>query len=140
MIADKRIYDVAIVGSGPAGLSAAIEIAECGCNNVIVIDENFRPGGQLFKQTHKFFGSKEQYAGIRGFRIGEMLLKQALDLGVEILLGTSVIGIFEPSKEVKTLGVFNQERGAWEIYAKNVIIATGAQENAIAFLDGRYLV
>ena len=48
-------YDMLVVGAGPAGLSAAIEAAKNGLKP-IVFDENARPGGQLFKQIHKFFG------------------------------------------------------------------------------------
>ena len=49
-------YDLIVIGAGPAGLSAAIEAAKCGMQ-VGVFDENARPGGQLFKQIHKFFVS-----------------------------------------------------------------------------------
>ena len=52
-------YDLIIVGAGPSGLSAAVEAAKRGIQ-VVVFDENEKPGGQLFKQIHKFFGSKEQ--------------------------------------------------------------------------------
>lgn len=48
-------FDLIIVGAGPSGLSAAIEAANRGMN-VVVFDENEKPGGQLFKQIHKFFG------------------------------------------------------------------------------------
>ena len=56
-------YDLIVVGAGPSGLSAAIEAAKKGMR-VIVFDENDRPGGQLFKQIHKFFGSKEHKAKV----------------------------------------------------------------------------
>ncbi len=46
--------DIAIVGAGPAGLSAAITAAKTGAE-IMVVDENLAPGGQLFKQSHKFF-------------------------------------------------------------------------------------
>ena len=59
-------YDLIVVGAGPSGLSAAIEAARCGMS-VAVFDENAKPGGQLFKQIHKFFGSKEHQAKIRGY-------------------------------------------------------------------------
>ena len=49
--------DLIVVGAGPAGMSAAIEAAKRGAH-VTVLDENSRPGGQLFKQMLKFFGSK----------------------------------------------------------------------------------
>ena len=68
--------ELVVIGSGSAGLSASIEAAKAGVT-VTIIDENAKPGGQLFKQIHKFFGSKEHYAGTRGFDIGYKLLKQA---------------------------------------------------------------
>jgi len=86
-------YDVIVVGAGPAGLSAAIEAAKRGLK-VIVFDENTKPGGQLFKQIHKFFESKEHKAKIRGFKIGEDLLKEAEVAGVEVILNVIVIGLF----------------------------------------------
>ena len=63
-------YDLIIVGAGPSGLSAAIEGAKRGLN-VIIFDENSKPGGQLFKQIHKFFGSKEHKAKIRGYKMSD---------------------------------------------------------------------
>ena len=62
-------YDLIIVGAGPSGLSAAVEAAKRGLK-VVVFDENEKPGGQLFKQIHKFFGSKEHKAGSSGCRCG----------------------------------------------------------------------
>ena len=50
---DMKRYDLIVVGAGPSGLSAAIEASKRGVKT-IVFDENARPGGQLFKQIHKF--------------------------------------------------------------------------------------
>ncbi len=61
--------EVVVVGAGPAGLSAAIVAARAGADTLLV-DENDRPGGQLFKQIHKFFGSSDHRAGVRGIDIG----------------------------------------------------------------------
>ncbi len=120
-------YNLIVVGAGPAGLSAAIEAARQGMS-VRVFDENARPGGQLFKQIHKFFGSKEHKAKIRGFNIGEELLKEASDAGVQVKLDATVIGIFE-NKEVTV-----SHDGAVHHYkADSVIIATGAAENMVPF-------
>ena len=44
-----RRYDMIVVGAGPAGLSATIEVAKCGVKP-IVFDENARPGGQLLNR------------------------------------------------------------------------------------------
>lgn len=51
---------VLVVGAGPAGLCGAIAVAETCKNgeNVLIVDEGIEPGGQLPKQTHKFFWTR----------------------------------------------------------------------------------
>lgn len=120
-------YDLIIVGAGPAGLSAAIEGAKRGLS-VVVFDENGKPGGQLFKQIHKFFGSKEHKAKIRGYDIGTELLATAAELGVEVLLNATVIGLY-PMKEV----VIDLAGEVIHYKGDTVIIATGASENMVSF-------
>lgn len=122
-------YDLIIVGAGPSGLSAAVEAAKRGMR-VVVFDENEKPGGQLFKQIHKFFGSKEHKAKIRGFRIGEDLLKEAAEQDVEVVLNATVVGLY-PEKEV-TVRIGN----AVEHYkGDTILVASGASENMVTF-DG----
>ena len=119
--------DIAIVGGGPAGMAAAIEAARAGAN-VTVIDENARPGGQLFKQIHKFFGSGVHHAGTRGFQIGQNLLREAEEAGVKTLLDTVVYGIFSDKRLGLMCGGHTEE-----LVASLVILATGANENALTF-------
>lgn len=122
-------FEVIVIGAGPAGLSAAIEAASNGMQ-VVVFDENSRPGGQLFKQIHKFFGSKEHRAKERGFKIGEQLLKDAESLGVKVILDAQVIGIFQ-NREVSVM----QGDRIRHYRANAIVIATGASENMVPF-DG----
>lgn len=122
-------YDLIVVGAGPSGLSAAIEAAKRGLK-VVVFDENEKPGGQLFKQIHKFFGSKEHKAKIRGFVIGEELLTEAAKAGVDVELNSTVIGMYQDKEIVVKKGeeIFHYKGDA-------IIIATGAAENMVTF-DG----
>ncbi|MDR1217283.1 MAG: FAD-dependent oxidoreductase [Oscillospiraceae bacterium] len=122
-------YDLIIIGAGPAGLSAAAEAASLGMS-VAVFDENARPGGQLFKQIHKFFGSKEHKAKMRGFDIGGELLRDARALGVEVYLNAPVFGLYAGKEIVARLG----ER-AERFKGDAVIVAAGATENMLTF-DG----
>lgn len=117
-----------IIGAGPAGLSAAIEAARAGVR-VLVLDENSKPGGQLFKQIHKFFGSKEHNAGTRGFDIGTLLLEETKRLGIEVWLGTEVCGIDSGRK----IWAVKNRKESVEIEAEAIILASGATENAISF-------
>ncbi|MDR1960922.1 MAG: FAD-dependent oxidoreductase [Gracilibacteraceae bacterium] len=120
-------YDLIVVGAGPAGLSAAAEAAKHGLS-VAVFDENAKPGGQLFKQIHKFFGSKEHRAKIRGFNIGSELLAEAEKLGVEVFLNAPVAGLFDNREIVVRVG-----EEARHYKGDTVIVATGASENMLAF-------
>lgn len=119
--------EIAVVGAGAAGMAAAIEAGRTGAR-VTVIDENERPGGQLFKQIHRFFGSEVHRAGTRGVQIGLDLLKEAEEAGVKTRLDTVVYGIF-PNK---CLGVISKNHSD-ELEADVIILATGANENALAF-------
>lgn len=121
--------EILVIGAGPAGLSAAIEAARYG-TDVLVVDENSKPGGQLFKQIHKFFGSRRHKAGTRGVDIGTQLLEEVQKLGVEVMLDTVAYGIY-PNGEGVALAV-NGEEGLI-VKPKKVIMATGASENPLAF-------
>lgn len=120
-------YNLIVVGAGPAGLSSAIQAAKLGMQ-VGVFDENSRPGGQLFKQIHKFFGSKEHMAKSRGYNIGRELLKEALEYGVDVHLNAVVMGIYEHLRI--TVG---ENDHITNYSADYMIVSTGASENAVPF-------
>jgi len=119
--------EVAVIGAGPAGLCAAIEAAKHKCRTLL-FDENETPGGQLVKQIHKFFGSKDHKAAKRGFEIGFELQEEAASVGVGMNLKSTVFGIFENN----IIGVLEDGK-AHAVKAKQIIISTGASEKAIVF-------
>lgn len=123
----SKRYDLIVVGAGPSGLSAAIEAARRNMS-VIIFDENEKPGGQLFKQIHKFFGSREHKAKVRGFVIGQELLKEASEAGVEVVLNATVIGLYMDKEVVVQIGdeMYHYKGDA-------IIVATGAAENMVNF-------
>ena len=124
--------EVVVIGGGPSGLSAAIEASKAGAE-VLLIDENLRAGGQLFKQIHKFFGSSAHYSGTRGFDIGEKLLNEARKYSVEIYLNSVAIGIFKENIIAIKKGYDYNKKELITVKAQRIVIATGASENAISF-------
>ncbi|MEW5817030.1 MAG: FAD-dependent oxidoreductase [Spirochaetota bacterium] len=123
-----KTMDVLVVGAGPAGLSAAIEARRYGAK-VLLADEQDMPGGQLFKQIHKFFGSKKHWAGKRGYAIGMELFNEAQSMGVEILLKTKVLGIFKDH----FVSWIVDDRSMSGLKARCIVLATGGIEKAFTF-------
>ncbi len=125
--------DMVVIGAGPAGLSSAIEAAKEGVD-VLLVDENIKAGGQLFKQIHKFFGSSDHRAGVRGIDIGKELINESRKLGVNIWLNSIVIGLFDDK-----LVLIKQNKDGREslkrVQADKIIIATGASEKVINFTN-----
>ncbi|MGC7873770.1 NAD(P)/FAD-dependent oxidoreductase [Desulfosporosinus sp. SYSU MS00001] len=120
--------EVLIIGGGPAGLCAAAAAADLGAG-VLIIERDDKLGGQLVKQTHKFFGSRKQYAGERGYQIGNLLIEQcSTKAKVEVWSGTTALGIYED-------GVVTAEKDGQHLKIKpqKIIIATGASEKMITF-------
>jgi len=131
--------DVLVIGAGPAGLCASINAAKQGAKTLL-IDENSMVGGQLVKQTHKFFGSKQEKAGTRGVKIAEILedeiKKYQVKNKLNLMLNSTVIGNYEGKKEKYKFGVLenkNYQGKIYEVNCKTAVFATGAMENMLLF-------
>jgi len=129
--------DVLVVGGGPAGLDAAIQAADRGAH-VLLVDENQRLGGQLIKQTHKFFGSKQENAGTRGISIAQQLetIIQNHD-HIDVFLESTVFGYYEDTNSDLFTFAVSQRKGydstIIKVQAKTVVFAVGAMENMLLF-------
>lgn len=121
--------DVFIMGAGPAGISAAIELAEKGVN-VIIADDKNEIGGKLGLQTHNFFGSaRECNAGTRGMDIGTMLTERLMSYdSVDVWLNSPVVGVFSDRK----IGVVRDGRFLL-VKPRRFLVTAGAREKALAF-------
>ncbi|MGM0421315.1 MAG: NAD(P)/FAD-dependent oxidoreductase, partial [Bacillota bacterium] len=124
--------ELVVVGAGPAGLSAAIEAARAGVD-VLLIDENRKAGGQLFKQIHKFFGSSAHRSGVRGIDIGKELINESRHLGVDVWLDSVVIGVFAGNQLAVERKLADGNKRLETIQTQKLIIATGASEKVINF-------
>ena len=121
--------DICIIGGGPAGLEAAIAATELGAR-VLIIDDNPVLGGQLIKQTHKFFGSKAHYCGVRGMDIATILTQRVKELNIDVVTSATVVGYYDND----TLGVLKED-ALFPIKAQRYVFATGASENMLAFAN-----
>lgn len=121
--------DIVVIGGGPAGLMAAATAAEAGAD-VLLLERDGHLGGQLVKQTHKFFGSEKQHASTRGIEIAKLLGDRLASLPDRVTVWTqaTVLGLYED-------GVLTVEHdGAYrKIKPRRIIAATGASEKYLSF-------
>lgn len=115
----ENIYDLVVIGGGPAGLTSAIYASRAGMKTVVV--EKGAPGGKL-NNTHKV----DNYPGMEGkagWEFSQSFSTQAKNFGSEIL-NSEVISILDlDSKTEKKVRLSNGK----ELITKTIIIATGLQ-------------
>ncbi len=120
---------VLILGGGPAGLCAAVELGRLGVE-VLIIDDKPELGGKLTLQTHQFFGSVEEcWAGTRGIDIARILSEEVEALpSVKCWLQSSAVGVFLDGK----VGVVTPE-GYRLVECRSLMVALGAREKSLSF-------
>ncbi|MCK5245613.1 FAD-dependent oxidoreductase [Candidatus Bipolaricaulota bacterium] len=121
--------DVLIIGGGPAGMSAALELASAKVD-VLLIDDKDRLGGKLVLQTHRFFGSIDAvYAGTRGIDICARLATRVRELeSVCVWTNSTALAVFSD----RTVGVLKNDRYVL-VRPRILLTATGAREKALVF-------
>ncbi|MEN6559688.1 MAG: FAD-dependent oxidoreductase, partial [Acidobacteriota bacterium] len=121
---------VLIIGGGPAGLSAAIELGRRGIETLL-IDDKHRLGGKLVLQTHRFFGSIEAvYAGTRGIDIATRLESDVRSFpAVRVWLQSTALAVYSDRK----VGVLAGGRRYVLIESEVLLVTSGAREKNLAF-------
>ena len=126
----KRLEtDVLIIGGGPAGITAAIELGSLGIK-VLIVDDKHRLGGKLVLQTHSFFGTvADCYAGTRGIDIATELEEEIKKFPtINVLLNTLAVGVYGDG----WVGVMKADEYIL-IRPQKILVACGAREKALAF-------
>jgi NADPH-dependent 2,4-dienoyl-CoA reductase/sulfur reductase-like enzyme/Fe-S-cluster-containing hydrogenase component 2 len=120
---------VLIIGGGPAGMSAALELGKMGVK-CIICDDKQELGGKLSLQTHNFFGSiRDCYAGSRGMDIGLTLESQVKEnKNLKIWVNSPVVGVFSDG----FVGVVKNGKYVL-VKPDKLLITTGAREKTLAF-------
>ena len=118
--------DVAVIGSGPAGLVAAIEAYRSGAKNVLLLEREEELGGILKQCIHNGFGLEQFKKDYTGPEYAERLIEDLGKTGVRCFLNTMVTGISAD----RTVTAVNSENGVFQIEAKSIVLAMGCRERA----------
>ncbi len=121
---------VLIIGGGPSGMSAAVELGRLGIRSLL-IDDKHRLGGKLVLQTHRFFGSTDAvYAGTRGINIATRLENEvAKQEQVEVWRHSTALAVFSDKK----VGILKDGSEYVLVLPQVILVATGARERFLAF-------
>ena len=121
------IYDVAIVGAGPAGLAAAVHAASEGLCTIVV--ESTAPGGQAgtSSKIENYLGFP---TGVSGLQLASRAHSQALKFGVKFAISREVV----TAEQVHGIHILTLS-GRILLRARSVVVASGAQYRQLAVPD-----
>jgi len=124
MMAPAPHLDLAIIGSGPAGLAAAVKAKQLGIKDLVVFERDERPGGILPQCIHNGFGLQKFEEELTGPEYANRYIQMAADHDVDIELDTMVLEI----DKNRTLTAVSEHGGLRNYQCKSIILAMGCRE------------
>jgi len=116
--------DVGVIGSGPAGLTAAIHAYKSGAGKVLLLEREEELGGILKQCIHNGFGLEQFKQDYTGPEYAERLINELEKTGVQCFLNTLVTDLSSD----RVITALSPEHGALEIRAKSIVLAMGCRE------------
>ena len=119
-----KTIDLVVIGSGAAGMAAAVEAKKNGVNDILILEKDERLGGILNQCIHNGFGLTEFKEELTGPEYLQRFVEQVKELGIPYKLNAQVIDL---SKD-KVVTYSSKEDGLVKVQAKAIIMATGCYE------------
>ena len=119
-----KTIDLIVIGSGAAGMAAAIEAKKNGVDDILILEKDERLGGILNQCIHNGFGLTEFKEELTGPEYLQRFVEQVKELKIPYKLNSQVIDL---SKD-KVVTYSNKEDGLVKVQAKAIVMATGCYE------------
>jgi glycerol-3-phosphate dehydrogenase len=115
--------DVLIIGAGPAGLGAALELKKLGLRDVLIVEREAQAGGIPRMCGHIGFGVSDLHRVLTGPSYAQKYREMAREAGINIRTSTTITG-WQDKHQVS----FTSPDGTGSITAKSILLATGVRE------------
>ena len=116
--------DLTIIGSGPAGMAAAISASKAGMENILLLERAEYPGGLLHQCIHNGFGLHYFKEDLTGPEYAERFITELGSKNINLCLNTMVINL-NPDRSIVAI---SPQLGEFVVKSKSVILAMGCRE------------